>query len=483
MKNHRIISTTFIFCLVLVLNLSALAAPQASGDTTRISIATGGTQGNGNSEYPAIAPDGGYVAYQSAASNLVNGDTNEVSDIFVRDEVGSQTVRVSVDSNGSQALGVSEFPSISVTGRWVVFESTASNLVDDDTNDETDIFLHDRDTDADGIYDEAGFISTRRISVDSNGVEADGSSSHAWFSPDGRFVAFHSLASNLVSGDTNAAQDIFVRDLQTNTTVRVSVSSNGTQGNFESYYPSLSTSGRFVVFQSLASDLVSGDSNDMADIFVHDRDSDADGTFDEAGAVKTTRLSVDSNGMQSDNNSYFPSITGDGRYVVFYSYATNLISSDTNFVSDVFLHDRDTDADGSYDEAGSISTTRISLSSSGQEVNDDSYSYRSISEDGRFVAFHSMASNLASGDTNGVSDVYLHDNQTGITSRISVASNGTEGDNDSYFPAITANGKYVVFQSNATNLVSTDTNDAWDSFLHENYIGGQYWVYLPLTVK
>ena len=483
MKKSQITTIAILFCLAISLSLPVSAAPQMVGETLRISLTNAGGQGNSASQYPAISPDGGYIAFQSSADNLVSNDTNGVSDIFVRDTAGGKTIRISVASDGSQANGASNFPAISVTGRWVAFESAADNLVSGDTNNVVDIFLHDRDTDADGIYDEAGFISTTRISVNSSGTQALGASNRPYFSPDGRYVAFHSLAANLVSEDNNDAQDIFVRDLQNHTTVRVSVNSAGEEGDQDSYYPSLSSGGRYVVFQSTALNLVNGDTNSSNDIFVHDRDTDADGIYDEAGAIQTVRLSVDSDGIQGGDNSYFPSISGDGRYVVFYSYASNLIDNDTNFVADVFLHDRDTDADGIYDEAGFISTTRISVSSTGEEANDESYAYRSISEDGRYVVYHSLASNLADNDTNGSEDVYLYDIQSGATRRISVATAGTEGNGDSYFATITANGKYVVFQSNATNLISSDTNDAWDCFRHENFVEGKYKVFLPFTRK
>jgi hypothetical protein len=195
------------------------------------------------------------------------------------------------------------------------------------------------------------------------------------------------------------------------------------------------------------------------------------------------RVSVNSAGEEADQDSYYPSLSSGGRYVVFQSTALNLVSGDTNNANDIFVHDRDTEADGTYDEPGFTSTTRISVSSSGEEANDDSYAYRSISEDGRFVVYHSLASNLAGNDTNGLEDVYLHDNQTGVTSRISVASDGTEGNGDSYFSTISANGKYVVFQSDADNLVSSDTNITWDCFRHENQVEGKYKVFLSFTRK
>jgi Tol biopolymer transport system component len=165
--------------------------------------------------------------------------------------------------------------------------------------------------------------------VHSNGAQGNDDSHFAAISADGRYVAFHSDASNLVAGDTNNARDIFVRDRQMGTTERVSVHSNGAQGNDWSFDPAISDDGRYVAFESRASNLAPGYTNGTVDIFVRDR---LMGT--------TERVSVDSNGTQANYDSYSPDISGDGRYVAFQSLASNLVSGDTNGVSDVFVRDR-----------------------------------------------------------------------------------------------------------------------------------------------
>jgi Tol biopolymer transport system component len=173
----------------------------------------------------------------------------------------------------------------------------------------------------------------------------------------------------------------------------------------------------------------------------------------------TTRVSVASNGAQGNGDSFSSSISADGRYVAFHSIASNLVSGDTNGAWDVFVHDRQ-----------SGQTTRVSAASNGAQGNGDSES-PSISADGRYVAFSSDASNLVSGDTNGAWDVFVHDRQSGQTTRVSAASNGAQGNGDSESPSISADGRYVAFSSDASNLVSGDTNGAWDVFVHDRQSG------------
>ncbi|MEK7612516.1 MAG: hypothetical protein AAB407_04195, partial [Patescibacteria group bacterium] len=208
--------------------------------------------------------------------------------------------------------------SISKNGRYVAFSSNAFNLVPNDTNGWDDIFVHDRQIGA-----------TKRVSVSSNGIQGNFFSDHPSISADGRYVAFWSFSSNLVSNDTNGQADIFVNDSQTGMTVRVSISSNGTQGNGSSFGHSISADGRYVAFSSNAFNLVPNDTNGASDIFAHDRQTNM-----------TSRLSIDSSGNQANNVSGSPSISADGRYVTFHSVASNLVTNDTNGVSDVFVHSR-----------------------------------------------------------------------------------------------------------------------------------------------
>lgn len=200
----------------------------------------------------------------------------------------------------------------------MAFESYAANLVSDDTNSTWDVFVHDQQTG-----------ETTRVSVDSDGTQGNGISVQAWISTNGRYVAFASNANNLVSGDTNNQFDIFVHDRQTGQTSRVSIASDGLQGNEDSFGPSISADGRYVAFQSQATNLINGDTNASSDIFVHDR---------QIG--QTTRISIASDNTQGNNNSYISVISETGRYIAFASDASNLVSNDTNGVRDVFVHDR-----------------------------------------------------------------------------------------------------------------------------------------------
>jgi Tol biopolymer transport system component len=285
--------------------------------TRRVSVGDNGIQANEGSYLPSISADGRYVAFVSGASNLVSGDTNGESDIFVYDTVANTTRIVSVGDNGIQANFFSFDPSISADGRYVAFYSYASNLVSGDTNNRDDIFVYDTVAN-----------TTRIVSVDDNGTQGIGGSFSPSLSADGRYVAFQSDASNLVSGDTNGTYDIFVYDRVANTTRIVSVDDNGTQGNGDSFSPSLSADGRYVAFVSKASNLVSGDTNNRDDIFIYDT------------VANTTRIvSVDDNGTQGNNTSYSPSLSADGRYVAFQSAASNLVSDDTNDTYDIFVYD------------------------------------------------------------------------------------------------------------------------------------------------
>lgn len=229
-------------------------------------------------------------------------------------------------------------------------------------------------------------------------------------------------------------------------TTRISVDSDGVQGNDMSEKAAFSADGRYVAFESYATNLVPGDTNGAMDVFIHDRVTS-----------QTSRVSVDSAGLEGNWTSEQPSISSDGRYVAFWSYASNLVPGDTNMRSDVFVHDRMTGQ-----------TSRVSVGPGGLEANEES-SYASISADGRMVAFDSGASNLVPGDTNAMKDVFVHDRLTGLTSRVSEDSEGVQGNRTGIFSSISADGRYVGWVSNATNLVRRDTNRTSDSFVHDRF--------------
>jgi len=411
--------------------------PPPSGTTTLISIAPAGSPGNSGSYGPSMSADVRYVAFGSDASDLVAGDSNNRTDVFVRDRPSGGTERVSVANDGTQgdnhsyigALG----HSISADGRYVVFASYANNLVSGPQHYYSHVYVHDRIAHA-----------TERVSVATDGTAGDSYSYSPAISADGRYVVFWSYASNLVAADTNAVTDVFVRDLLAGTTERVSLANGGAQGDKDSRGGVLSGDGRYVAFISDATNLVSGDTNAASDVFVYDRVTQI-----------VERVSISSGGAQGNNWSGIPSISTDGRFVAFSSEAGNLVTGDTNGYHDVFVRDR---------IAGT--TERVSVASSGAQGDYESY-LGAISADGRFVGFIAYAANLVSGDTNYWGDSFIRDRLNGVTERISLATDGTQGDSDSQYPIPSADGQFVVFDSFASNFSTGDTNGQSDVFMRE----------------
>ena len=395
---------------------------------TRVSVDSQGNVANDTSERPALNADGSLVAFTSEASNLVSNDTNEGSDVFVHDRHTGHTTRVSVDSQGAQANNSSVGAALSADGRLVVFDSLASNLVSNDTNEGSDVFVHDRSTGR-----------TTRVSVDSQGTEADSNSSLPVLSADGSLVAFISEASNLVPNDTNDTADIFVHDRSTGRTTRVSVDSQGTEADSNSSLPVLSADGSLVAFISEASNLVPNDTNDTADIFVHDRRTG-----------RTTRISVEIEGGEGNVFRDRLSLSGDGRLVAFATYPALFYGEKTyeETHSDVFLHDRSTGR-----------TTRIAIDSEGHSFG-YAASEPAISADGRVVAFAVYEGGEET------QQVYLHDRSTGHTTLVSESNRGQDGGDHSEAPALSADGHIVAFMSYAPNLVPGDIDNGRDVFVH-----------------
>jgi Tol biopolymer transport system component len=288
-----------------------------TGQTTRVSVASDGTEGNAGSTSPDFSANGRYVAFASEAENLVSSDVNGSRDIFVHDRQTGETSLISVNSDGDQAKSGSAAPSISADGRYVAFSSSATNLVEDDLNFSGDVFVHDRQTE-----------QTSRISVATDGTEANNGAGSPSISADGRYITFQSNASNLVSGDTNSSRDIFLHDRQSGETIRISVASDGTEGNEASSDGVISADGQYIAFYSEANNLVHADTNNDTDIFIH---------HIETG--ETSRVSLSHDNLPANGNSYSPGISNDGRYVSFFSYANNLVGGDTNSMSDTFVRD------------------------------------------------------------------------------------------------------------------------------------------------
>ena len=386
---------------------------------SRVSVASDGTEADDKSVYPVISSDGRYIAFTSIADNLVSGDTNGESDAFVHDMNTGETKRISVDSDENQVCESSAILydiDMSNDGRYITYGAYGSVDVD-----MYYILVRDMVTE-----------ETKLISVSSDGELADESSSYTKISPDGRYVVFASDATNLVPNDTNGARDIFMHDIQTGETVRISVASDGTQANGSSsyFYYDVSSNGRYVVFNSLAPNLISNDTNEIEDVFLHDNQTG-----------ETTRL--------VEGNSDVEAITPDGRYLL---YRAKVSSSN---LWEVYVFDRDTGE-----------TTLVSKSSDG-EIGDGNSNGNSISDNGRYVVFESFADNLVPNDINYERDVFIHDLFTGKTTLISITSDGEQLDVSSYNPVISGDGKYIAIQSAASNLVLNDTNEEDDIFVYD----------------
>lgn len=447
MKGKILFRLPILILVLSVLTLSSACAQTQAPLTQQVSVTKDGSQPDDRSNQPSISANGRYVAFTSDATNLVEGDTNGVSDVFVRDLDKGKTVRVSVASDGTQGDKSSYWPFISADGRYTAFVSEADNLVVNDTNEIADVFVHDNKTG-----------ETKMASVADDGTPGNDLSFWASISSNGRYVAFMSAATNLVASDKNDEWDVFVHDMKEGKTELVSVTADGTQANSQSMYPLISADGRYVAFASDATNLVPGDTNGYRDIFEYDRQTD-----------KIIRVSLASDGTQANEGTEMAAIdiSADGRYVAWASMASNLVKDDTNQNWDIFVHDRDTGE-----------TTRVSVGNDGSQANAGSFGV-SISATGRYVAFGSNANNLVAGDANNVQDVFVHDRQTGQTWIVSVASDGTQGNLVSgltlvvpggvdlaYGSLISSDGRKVVFMSSATNLVDNDKNWKNDIFVN-----------------
>jgi Tol biopolymer transport system component len=396
-----------------------------------------GQSGNGESGHPSISANGQWTTFQSSATDLDPGVTsfNGVEDVFLYDRVAGTVVLVSrsLTNPNAEANGRSIRPSISADGTVIVFHSPAGDLVANDTNLVDDVFVYDRTT---------GGITC--ASVDLLGVPAGGS----WpaISADGTAVAFSSSSTSLAGGGTNGQVHVFVRDRLAGTTELVSADSVGTQGNGISTYPAITAAGRYVTFYSEADNLIAGGTTRVGNIFRRDRNT---GT--------TILVSRSTGGVEGNARCDNSAISGDGRIVVFESFASNLVSVDTNGAADVFVHDCVT---------GStilVSESNLRPGDSGDGLSDNPW----ISESGRYVVFHSLATDLVPADLNGFADIFIRDLVRGVTERASLGCGGTEPNGDSDVPRISPDGRWITFESRATNLVSHDSNGFSDVFVRD----------------
>ncbi len=408
---------------------------------TLVSVASGGgilPKSKGGSQEPAISYYGRYVAFSSFSDRVVPGDSNGVRDVFVHDRLEKRTIRVSIASDGTQGNGDSRRPSISGDGRLVVFQSSASNLVKGDTNGVDDIFIHDLRTG-----------ETRRISTSSTGAEGNGKSDYPVISSDGRFIAFRSAADNLVEGDLNGKQDIFLYERESGKVTLISVSSSGEQGNDFSGAPSISAHGRYIAFRSEATNLHPKGIGEDPDILVRNWKEN-----------KTELVSVNNNGESLHGEPLNPDISSDGRYVVYQSNHGNLYPGQyENWKADIILYDR-------------VKGESTIIPPEREKQRQDKLSANpSISGDGNLIVFQAERGKLRPSDKNGkVHDVFLYDRTTGETIRISEAEGGKDANTWSTKPVISADGSTIVFQSKAGNLVAGDNNGSWDIFVFDRRV-------------
>jgi len=416
---------------------------QAHNLLDRVSISTAGAEASGDDSAisgPSLSPDGRFVAFRSRASNLVSGDTNNASDVFVRDRVLNTTEIVSVATGSAQLSGsfddnlrlgnrLSRAPSLSIDGRFVAFESNATNLTANDTNNDADVFVRDRQLD-----------TTEIVSAGIGGAPGNGISSSPHLSADGRFVAFDSQADNLVAGDANGHFDVFVRDRQLGTTERVSVATGGAEANGDSFQSWISGDGRFVVFLTNSTNLVAGPSSS---IVMRDR---------QRGTTERVDLRSDGSAPDSPSVSANPFISKNGRFVLFNNASANFAPGASSGQSSIFVRDLQR---GVTEYVGT-----------GGPANNGFGYNAAASEDGRWVVFSTQATNLGSDGSSGGS-LFLHDRLSGLNQRVdtSVAGVAAAPPDPNILPALSSDGRTIAFSSDSSNLVPSDTNGAQDVFV------------------
>lgn len=478
---------------------------ELQGITTRASVSSSGAGGNHLSFGPSLSADGRFVTFMSAATNLggrwkqlptcpptdVGENSLGVSgcllQVYLRDRMTHTTNLISAGWQGESGDAQSFTGTVSDDGRYVTYASLASNLVPDDKNQClvislspnnevkyscVDIFVRDRIKG-----------SNTRVSVSSRGIEADGDSFRPVMSGDARYVAFESSATNLVDDDTNGVRDVFVHDRRIKRTVRVSVSSRADQAApvpASSRYPhdigsssiGTSRSGRYIMFRSGAPNLVEGDGNRAIDAFVHDI---LESTTIRVSVPDRSCPDDEANGDTLHALGAQWTISDDGRFALFNSTATNLVcaeDADTNHTEDLFLRDlvAGTTTRLFVDQRGTPgldpdwALVDAYFTAGGQAATELNYS---ITPDGKYVVFSSGSPELSRDDANAYRDIFLHDRRGGSTTLLSVSTAGVPGNDASNQPNISADGRFVAFQSDASNLAGPDENRVWDVYVRE----------------
>lgn len=407
------------------------------------SKATRGQQGTtagplaANWEYNLAYDQRGPGYRRKAGAAIDIGAYEEQAPSLIPEPGFSQTL-VSVNAAGQQQNGFSALPAVSGDGRYVVFNSTSSNLVPGYSSTGSLIFRKDLVTGAVVV-----------VSLNPSNVKENQTSSNPFITDDGRFVVFSSSSTNWGVTDSNGVSDIYRKDMATGDVVRASASATDAQANAASFSPAATGDGRYVFFTSSASNLVADDTNGFDDVFRKD-----------LATGEVLRISLGAGGVQGNGDSTTPSIASDGRYVFFRSSATNLVAGDTNGVPDLFRVDMQT---------GTI--LRVNTSAAGAQADATTFGRAEVSPDGRYAAFYSMASNLVAGDANGKYDVFVKDLLTGAVAVATSSSAGVLGNANSFAPRISASGRYVTFYSSATNLVPDDSNALDDVFRKDLWTG------------
>lgn len=439
---------------VIVAGVAGFASAQQPW-VERVSVTSTSAESHGNVDAPALSGNGRFVAFSSDAQDLVPADLNIVADVFVRDRQLGTTERVSLTNTaGVESNGRSWHAAISGDGRFVAFTSLATNLTNNpDLNSSSDVFVHDRTTHVTRL------VSAADLTQPSGGHTGAGGSYGPEISYDGRWVAYYSSAFDVVPPgvDSTRFTDAFLADLSSSTSTLVSLSGAGVQAGWHSGSSgyeapgtiAVSDDGRFVVFESEANNLVPGAISGETTVYVRD-----------IQLATTDVVAYVAPGQPSLQLSDTPSISGNGRFVVFSSRDSALVPNDTNNATDVFVRDLALGV-----------TERVAVDTLGQQgaspggLNLALVPKTSITTDGRFVAFQSSFHNLVPGDANVKTDIFVHDRQTGVTQLVSRTPAGTSGSSGSYRPSLSSTGDLVAFQSDANNLVAADLNASPDEFV------------------
>jgi len=432
MKTRIVFQYLLAAAVFLAAGQQKASAQPESSFTELISIGYDGSPANGQSENPVISPDGRYVAFASEASNLVYGDVNSKKDIFLYDRLSKITELVSVSSDGTQGNGDSWDPTISADGHYVAYTSEANNLVKNDTNincQEADLFWGPRLMPLcwDIFVRDLISTETQRVSVSSAGTQGNGNAWWPKISADGRLVAFTSSSNNLASGDSGNSVDAFVHDRVTGTTERIGANN---------YADSLSSDGRFVLVQS---------SREYAPmIYVYDRQS---------GTNEEVRILPPDFPHSNIDSSWGIAFSSDARYVFFEHCFWKSCS--------LYLRDRQAGIT-EFLPAGGMGIVGAS-----------------ISQEARFVAWGVWS-------MTPTNDVFVYDRLTGVTELINVALDGSRANDKSSQPSVSAGGMFVAFSSDASNLVAGDTNGKRDIFVvdRRTRIFHAAWrLYLPVVAR